>query len=40
MDITLLLYLLDSNSYESQVTVFNIFIKVIKIGYLVNNIFF
>ena len=32
MDITLLLYLLDSNSYESQVKVFNIFIRVIKIG--------
>ena len=32
MDVALLLYLLNSNSYESQVKVFNIFIKVLKIG--------
>ena len=32
VDVALLLYLLNSNSYESQVKVFNIFIKVVKIG--------
>ena len=32
VDITLLLYLLNSNSYEYQVKVFNIFIRVVKIG--------
>ena len=32
VNVTLLLYLLNSNSYESQVKVFNIFIRVVKIG--------
>ena len=31
VDITLLLYLLNSNSYEYQVKVFDIFIRVVKI---------
>ena len=32
VDVALLLYLLNSNSYKSQVKVFNIFIKMVKIG--------
>ena len=32
VDVVLFLYLLNSNSYNSQVKVFNIFIKVVKIG--------
>ena len=33
VDVALLLYLLNSNSYESQVKMFNIFIRMVKIGY-------
>ena len=32
VDVTSLLYLWNSNSYESQVKVFNIFIRIVKIG--------
>ena len=32
VDVTLLLFLLNSNSCNSQVKVFNIFIRVVKIG--------
>ena len=32
VDVTLLLYLLNSNSYDSQVKMFNIFNRVVKIG--------
>ena len=32
VDVALFLYLLKSNSYESQVKVFNIFIRMVKIG--------
>ena len=32
MDVALLLYLLNSNSYDFQVKVFKFYIKVVKIG--------
>ena len=32
VNVALLLYLLNSNSYDSQVKVFNIFVRVVKIG--------
>ena len=32
VDVVLLLYLLDLNSYDSQVKVFKIFIRAVKIG--------